>query len=68
MLPWLLLAVVVVPLLVVVSVAARRSKARGEHPVTETDAVRQRTEQEFAEAEAYEADWRAGRQAEHDRA
>jgi len=44
--------------LVVVGVAARRRTVAGEHPVTEDAEERARTEQEFAEAEAYEAKWR----------
>ena len=31
---------------------------RGEHPVPEDDLTRQRTEREFAEAEAYQEQWR----------
>jgi hypothetical protein len=38
--------------------AARRRTAAGEHPVSEDSEARARTEQEFAEAEAYEAKWR----------
>ena len=38
--------------------ATQRSKAAGEHPVPEDDATRQRTEDEFAAAEAYQEQWR----------
>jgi len=55
--PWLIFAVVVVPLVVVAFVVARRNTAAGEHPALEDDAARARTEQEFADAEAYEAKW-----------
>jgi hypothetical protein len=55
MIPWLIFAVVVVPLAVVGFVAARRRTAAGERPATE-DA--EETEREFAAAEAYEAKWR----------
>jgi len=55
--PWLIFAVVVVPLVVVAFVVARRNTAAGEHPALEDDAARTRTEQEFADAEAYEAKW-----------
>jgi hypothetical protein len=56
--PWLIFAVVVVPLAVIGFVAARRRTAAGEHPATEDAQERALTEQEFAEAEAYEAKWR----------
>jgi hypothetical protein len=58
MLPWIILAVVAVPLLVVAFRAANRTKAAGEHPVTEDAATIARTEQEFADAEAYQEQWR----------
>ena len=58
MLPLIIIAVVVIPLLVLRSAATRRSKAAGEHPVAEDDLTKQRTEQEFAEAEAYQEQWR----------
>ena len=57
MIPWLIFAVVVVPLVVVAFVVARRNTAAGEHAAFEDDASRARTEQEFADAEAYEAKW-----------
>ena len=57
MLPWLLLAVVVVPLLIVGYAATRRSRSAGEHPSTEDAAARARTEAEFAKAEEYEREW-----------
>jgi hypothetical protein len=56
--PWLIFALVVVPLVVVAFVATRRRRVAGEHPATEDAQERARTEQEFAEAEAYEAKWR----------
>ena len=56
--PWLVFALVVVPLVVVAFVATRRRKVAGEHPASEDARARARTEQEFAEAEAYEAKWR----------
>lgn len=56
--PWLIFAVVVVPLVVVGFVAARRRTAAGERSATEDAQARALTEQEFAEAEAYEAKWR----------
>jgi flagellar basal body-associated protein FliL len=56
--PWVIFAVVVVPLLVVGFVATRRRTAAGEHPAGEDAQARAETEQEFAEAEAYQAKWR----------
>ena len=58
MIPWLIVALVVVPLVVVAFVAARRRTVAAEHPASEDAQARARTEQEFAEAEAYEAKWR----------
>ena len=58
MLPWIIIAVVAVPLVVIGFVASRRRTAAGEHPAGEDAESRARTEQEFAEAEAYEAKWR----------
>ena len=58
MFPWLIFAVVAVPLFVVSFAATRRRTAAGEHPETADADERARTEQEFAEAEAFEAEWR----------
>ena len=55
--PWLIFALVVVPLVVVAFVASRRRTVAGEHPVNEDARTTALTEQEFAEAEAYEAKW-----------
>jgi flagellar basal body-associated protein FliL len=53
--PWIIIAVVAVPILVVGFMATRRNTAASEAPA---DASAARTaEQEFAEAEAYEAEW-----------
>lgn len=57
--PVIAFVVIAVPLLVFAFLAVRRSKAAGEHPVNESDAVRARTEAEFAAAEAYQEAWRA---------
>ena len=43
---------------VVIGVAARRRTVAAEHPAGEDAEERARTEQEFADAEAYEAKWR----------
>ena len=56
--PWLIFAVVAVPLVVIGFAATRRKTAAGEHPATEDAEERARTEQEFADAEAFEAEWR----------
>jgi hypothetical protein len=56
--PWIIIALVVVPLVVIGFVATRRRTAAGEHPAGENAEARARIEQEFAEAEAYDAKWR----------
>ena len=58
MLPVIVFVAVAVPLLVVGFVAVRRRSSAGERPATETDAERRRTEEEFEEAERYQAQWR----------
>ncbi len=58
MIPWIIIALVAVPLLVVGFLATRRRTAAAEHPAGEDARARARTEQEFAEAEAYQAEWR----------
>jgi hypothetical protein len=56
MIPWIIMAVVVVPLVVIAFMATRRKTGASElRPSNDAEA---RTEQEFAEAEAYEARWR----------
>jgi hypothetical protein len=56
--PWLIFAVIAVPLVVVGFLSIHRRNEVSEHPATEDAAARARTEREFAEAEAYEAQWR----------
>jgi hypothetical protein len=58
MIPWIIFALVAVPLVVVGFVATRRRTLAAEHPANEDAQERARTEQEFAEAEAYQAKWR----------
>ena len=58
MLPVIIFVAVAVPLLVAAFVIARRRSSPGERPVTETDAERRRTEQEFEAAERYQEQWR----------
>jgi hypothetical protein len=55
--PWIVFALVAVPLVIVAFVATRRRKIAGEHPANEDAQARALTEQEFADAEAYEAKW-----------
>jgi hypothetical protein len=55
MIPWIIMAVIVVPLVVIAFMAMRRKTAAGE--LLDDDA-QARAEQEFAKAEAYEAEWR----------
>ena len=57
MIPWIVFALVAVPLVIVAFVATRRRKIAGEHPANEDAQARALTEQEFADAEAYEAKW-----------
>ena len=57
MIPWIVFALVAVPLVIVAFVATRRRKIAGEHPANEDAQARALTEQEFADAEAYEATW-----------
>jgi uncharacterized membrane protein len=56
--PWIIMAVIAVPLVVIAFVASRRRTAAGEHPAGEDAEARARIEEEFAAAEAYEAEWR----------
>ena len=65
MIPWLILAVVAVPVVVLGFASIRRRTAAGEHPATEDAAARARTEREFAEAEAYEEQWREENKTHH---
>ncbi len=53
--PWIIIAVIAVPLVVIAFVAMRRNTAASELPASGDEAARM--EQEFAEAEAYEAKW-----------
>ena len=59
MIPWIILALIAVPLVVIAFATLRRRTTAFEHPAGEDAATRARTEQEFADAEAYEAQWRA---------
>ena len=56
MIPWLIMALVAVPLVVVAFMASRRRTEAGERPASES--AQGLTEREVAEAESYEAQWR----------
>jgi uncharacterized membrane protein len=64
--PWIIVAVVAVPILVIAFNAMRKKDAAGEHPAGETEADRDRTEEEFAESERYQEEWRKEHRQEHD--
>jgi len=55
--PWIVIALVAVPLVVIAFVATRRTTTAGEHPASEDTQARAQVEQEFAQAEAYQAKW-----------
>ena len=56
MIPWIIMAVVAVPLVVIAFMAMRRNTAAGE--LLANDDAEARTEKEFAAADAYDARWR----------
>ena len=58
MFPVLIFAAIAIPLLVIAFVAMRRSTNAGEQPASATPEERRRTEEEFAEAERYQEEWR----------
>jgi flagellar basal body-associated protein FliL len=55
--PWIIIAVVAVPLVVAGFLAMRRNTAATELAAGNDENAHAHTEQEFAEAEAYEAKW-----------
>ena len=55
--PWIIIALVAVPLVVVGFMATRRNTATSELAANDSADSKALTEQEFAEAEAYEAKW-----------
>jgi hypothetical protein len=59
MIPWIIFAVVVVPLVVIAFIVSRRKTQAGEAE-PQTAESQARTEREFAAAEAYEAEWHEG--------
>ena len=58
MLPWIILAVVAVPVLVVAFAATRRKTQAVEYPAGDTAAEHERIEHEFEDAEAFQEKWR----------
>jgi hypothetical protein len=64
-LPVIIIAVVAIPVLAIAFFATRRTDKAVEHPAGETEADRLRTEQEFADAEAYQEKWREEQHKEH---
>jgi len=59
MIPWLIFAAVLVPLCIIAFAAVRRSGTRTRDLQPATEAERRRNEEEFAEAERYQEEWRA---------
>lgn len=58
MIPWLIVALILVPLLIVAFVGARRRTTAFEHATGEGAQAGGLTDQELADAGAYEAKWR----------
>jgi hypothetical protein len=56
MIPWIIMAVVAIPLVVIAFVVMRHKTAAGE--LLGSEDAEAEAEQEFADAEAYEARWR----------
>jgi uncharacterized membrane protein len=59
--PWIVMAVIVVPLVVFAFIASRRPTRKTEALAQEDPETARRTEQEFADAERYEEEWREAR-------
>jgi hypothetical protein len=57
MIPWIIFAVIAVPLAVLAYFTVRRNTASGEGSATEDTETQAEIEREFADAEAYEAKW-----------
>ena len=58
MLPVIIIALIVIPLLAIAYFARRRSVGSGEHPAAETQVDQYEIEQEFEESERYQEQWR----------
>ncbi len=67
MIPWLIFAVIVVPLAIAAFARARTSARAVERLADADPAARERTEAEFADAEAYQERWREEHRAELER-
>ena len=65
MLPVIIIAAIAIPVLAIAFFATRKSNAAAEHPAGEDEAERLRTEQEFADAEAYQEKWREEQHKQH---
>lgn len=57
MIPWIIIAVVAVPLVVIAFLAMRRNTAASELAAGDDAEATALVEKEFAEAEAYQAKW-----------
>jgi len=55
--PWIIIAVVAIPMVVIAFMAMRRNTAASELPASNDADASARTAKEFADAEAYEATW-----------
>lgn len=67
MIPWLIFAVIVVPLCIAAFARARTTNRAVERLADADPATRAATEAQFADAEAYEARWREEHHAELER-
>jgi len=56
--PWIILAVVAIPILVIAFSKMRTKDEAGEHPAGQTDADQEEIEKEFEESERYQEQWR----------
>jgi hypothetical protein len=58
LIPWIIIAVIAVPVLIGAFVVTRRKTRAGEHPAGGDAPSRAELEREFAEADEYDAKWR----------
>ena len=66
MIPWIIMAVIAVPLVVLAYGAMRRQTKQTEQLAEQDEETARRTEQEFADAERYEEEWREAPSEERD--
>jgi hypothetical protein len=64
--PWIIFAVVAVPLVVIAFSKMRKKDEAGEHPAGQTEADQELIEKEFDESERYQEQWREEHRKEHD--